>query len=72
MTSPEQGKRIVVTEEDVKPVVVDIGHQLPSITESHILQGAQDVVEGRLSRDASPELVAREKDYAETILGADS
>ncbi len=69
MTSPE---RIVVTEEDVKPVVVDVGYQLPPITESHILQGAQDVVDGRLSRDASPELVAREKNYAETILGSDS
>jgi hypothetical protein len=68
MTSPE---RIVVTEEDVKPVVVDVGHQLPSITERQILLGAQDVVEGRLSRDASPELVAREKEYAETILGSD-
>jgi hypothetical protein len=69
MTSPE---KIVVTDDDVKPVVVDVGHQLPPVTAEHVLGGARDVLAGGLSRDASPRLVESETEAAREVLRENS
>lgn len=78
MSSPEQGTRITVTEADLAgaqdvPVthelpVVDVNRQLPPITSAQVRSGAEDVINGGLSRDASPELAAREHAIARTVL----
>ncbi|HMS23278.1 MAG TPA: hypothetical protein PKB09_00530 [Candidatus Saccharibacteria bacterium] len=82
MTSPEQGTHITITEADLAETQdvavthelpkVDVNRQLPPITRDHVRQGAEDVLTGRLSRDASPELVASEQAYARTVLGHDN
>ncbi len=82
MSSPEQGSRIVVTEADLAgaqdvPVThelpaVDVSRQLPPITPDHVRQGAEDVLAGGLSPDASPKLVASEQAYARAVLGKDN
>lgn len=79
MSSPEKGTHITVTEADLagsqdvgvthESRNIDVSRQLPSLTSDHFRQGAEDVLAGRLSPDASPKLVASEQAYARTILG---
>lgn len=82
MSSPEKGTHITVTEADLAGTqdigvthesrTIDVSRQLPPVTPDHVRQGAEDVLAGGLSRDASPALVAREQADARTVLGQDN
>lgn len=79
MASQEQPTQILVTEADLAGAqdvtvthelpVADVSRQLQPITPDQVRQGAEDVLAGRLSRDASPGLVASEQRLARTVLG---